>query len=262
MDNDFLTDILVHKRQLNKEKTPFYNQIKKKINESQYSRYSTFKKILARPGINLIAEIKKASPSKGIIRDDFLVDQIAMVYEQNGAAALSILTEEKYFLGKPTFLKQVSECVNLPLLMKDFFIDEGQIYEAFFLGASAILLIMVILTDDEVKRFKDIATSLDLDCLVEVHNQEELDRAIKCEAEIIGVNNRDLVTFNVDIKTSELLIPQIPDGVVKVAESGLATHDDIRRLEKIGTNAVLIGETFMREKNIGAKVKEVMHGTN
>jgi len=261
--NDFLDKIVAHKKKLVVERKPYYDNIKANIADTTYSRYGLFKRMLSEPGkVHLIAEIKKASPSQGVIRDEFNAEEIAKAYQRAGATALSVLTEEKYFLGKHVFLKKISASIKLPTLMKDFVIDEGQIYEAFYNGASAILLIMAILTDDQVKRFKDVAASMDIDCLVEVHDQVELDRAVYCGAEIIGVNNRDLVTFNVDIKTSEMLIPQIPDGIVTVAESGLKTHEDIQRLEAAGVHAVLIGETFMRAENIEQKVKEVMYGSN
>lgn len=263
MADSFLDKIVAHKKNVVRDKKPYFNKIKETITKTIYSRYGVFKRVLAEPGrVHLIAEVKKASPSKGIIRENFDGIEIAKIYEKSGAAALSILTEEKFFYGKHTLLKTISDTVNIPTLMKDFVIDEGQIYEAFYNGASAILLIMAILSNEQVRYFKEVACSLDMDCLVEVHDQHELDRAIDCGAEIIGVNNRDLTTFDVDIKTSETLIPQIPKQIITVAESGLSSHDDIKRLESIGVNAVLIGETFMREENIEQKVKEVMYGKN
>lgn len=260
-DSDFLDKILVHKRKVNAEKKEWYAKWKDSIGRQDYRRYRIFQKQISRPGaINLIAEIKKASPSRGLIREEFDLLGIARIYEKHKAAAISVLTEDKYFLGKPIYVKKVSEEVKLPVLTKDFIIDEGQIYEARLNGASAVLLILAILKDAQVKEFLNIAGSLDLDCLVEVHDEKELERALKLDAEIIGINNRNLHTFEVDMKTCERLIPQIPPGKVIVAESGISSHDDVCRLQEVGAHAVLIGETFMREADIGKKVKEVMYG--
>jgi indole-3-glycerol phosphate synthase len=257
--SDFLKQIIEHKKKLNIEKAPFYANLKKQMSQSTYTRYRLFSRMISTPGqINLIAEIKKASPSKGLLRDDFDVLTIAKIYADHKAAAMSILTEEKFFIGNPQYVKKVSDAFKVPILAKDFFINEGQIYEARFNGASAILLIMAVLEDEAVRDLMDIAHGLDLDCLVEVHNQEELDRALDCDAEILGINNRDLRSFNVDMKTSEKLIPRIPNGKIVVAESGITKHDDVLRLKEIGAHAVLIGETFMREKDIGSKIKDIM----
>ena len=231
------------------------------MGEERFSRYHLFRREISKPGkINLIAEIKKASPSRGLICDNFDVSTIAKIYVDNGAAAISVLTEEKYFLGKPRYISKVSEHFSIPVLTKDFIIHEGQIYESFTCGTSAILLIVAILDDATLKNLYEVASHIDLDCLVEVHNEEELDRALKLNAEIIGINNRDLHTFNVDLKVSERLIPKIPKDKIIVSESGIKTHDDIKRLQAAGANAVLIGETFLQTDDIAAKIKEVMHG--
>ncbi|MFA5059866.1 MAG: indole-3-glycerol phosphate synthase TrpC [Candidatus Omnitrophota bacterium] len=261
MPNDFLKQIIEYKQSLLKEKKAFYETLKNKIRKEKLSRYCIFKKAISAPGqVNLIAEIKKASPSKGIIRPNFDCLQLAKVYVKNGAAALSILTEDKFFLGKIPYLRQVSENLSVPVLTKDFIIDEVQIYEAFYFGTSAILLIVAILDDKQLRNLMNVAADLDLDCLVEIHNEKELNRALKAKAEIIGVNNRNLRTFEVDLKVSEKLIPQIPKDKVIVAESGIKAHQEIKVLEKLGAHAVLIGETFLREADVAAKVKEVMHG--
>lgn len=258
---DFLENIVKYKKEINAKKKGAYQRLKVTLSKNDYSRYSIFKKAISSAGkINLIAEIKKASPSKGLLRADFDVGTIANIYAKGGAAAISVLTEDKYFLGKPLYVKTVSEKVQVPVLTKDFIIDEGQIYEARLNGASAVLLIVAILTDLQIKEFLAVATALDLDCLVEVHNEEELKRALGCGAEIIGINNRNLHTFEVDLKVSETLIPQIPAGKVIVAESGIKSYEDIKRLKEAGANAVLIGETFMREEDIAKKVKDVMQG--
>jgi len=261
MSADFLQKIVEHKRQLLKEKQPFLASLKKKIIGNKLTSYGLFKKAISKPGqMNLIAEIKKASPSQGIIRKDFDVMGLARIYVDNGAAAISILTEEKFFLGKPPYIRQVSDHFAVPLLTKDFIIDEVQIYEAFYLGTSAILLIVAILTDEEIKHLMAVARSLDLDCLVEAHDERELERALKADAEIIGINNRDLHTFEVDIKTSEKLIPKIPPGKIIVAESGIKTHAEVQLLQNLGAHAVLIGETFLREADVASKIREVMYG--
>ena len=261
MSADFLEKIITHKRSLLERKRAFFASLKKKIKSDKLPQYHIFKKAISKPGqLNLIAEIKKASPSQGIICREFDLLLIAQIYFEEGAAAVSILTDEKFFLGKPPYMRQVSENFSLPVLAKDFFIDEVQIYEAFYCGASAILLIVAILTGKEIKHLLRIAAQLDMDCLVEVHDEMELKRALDCGAEIIGINNRDLRTFKVDFQISERLIPQIPKGKIIVSESGIKTHEEVKTLKEIGAHAVLIGETFLREANIRAKVKEVMHG--
>jgi len=258
---DFLDDILLYKYSVIKKKKSYYDSLKDKVAKDQFNRYRLFQKAISTPGrVNLIAEVKKASPSKGLIRRDFDPVQIARTYADNGADALSVLTEDKYFLGKPGYLTVISENVGLPLLTKDFFVDTGQVYEAYTLGASAILLIVAVLDDQKLKELKGVADQLDLDCLVEVHNDEELKRALDLGAEIVGINNRDLRSFVVDLKVSESLIPRIPSGKIIVAESGLSSNREIRMLQEMGVNAVLIGETFMRADDIAAKMKEVMYG--
>ncbi len=260
--NDFLKKILEYKRSLLADKKVFFNSLKIKAQKEKLSRYFLFQEAISKPGqINLIAEIKKASPSQGIIRKNFDVLQLAEIYVQNGAAALSILTEDKFFLGKIPYLRTVSERLGIPLLTKDFIIDEVQIYEAFYFGTSAILLIVAILDDEQLRHLMQVAGNLDLDCLVEIHNEQELERALKANAKIIGINNRDLHTFNVDFKISEKIIPQIPKDKIIVAESGIKTHEEIKILQQLGVHAVLIGETFLREADVAKKVKEVMHGS-
>ena len=261
MPADFLNKIIDYKKSLLVEKKAFYASLKKKIKDDKLSRYSIFKKAISAPGeIHLIAEIKKASPSKGLICKHFDVLQIAKTYVEGGAAAISVLTEDKFFLGKPMYTRKVCENFSIPVLTKDFIIDEVQIIETFYCGTSAILLIVAILTDEKLKHLMKVASDLDLDCLVEVHNETELKRAPDAGADIIGINNRDLRTFEVDLKVSERLIPKIPRGKVIVAESGLKTHQDIQALKDLGANAVLIGETFLQAPDIATKIKEVMHG--
>lgn len=260
MPTDFLQQILDHKRQVNTEKKEYYAELKRKLSAEKLTRYHIFKQAISKPGINLIAEIKKASPSRGLIRDDFDVMKIAKTYMDSGAAALSILTEEKYFLGKPMYITRVSEHYSIPILTKDFIIDEGQVFETVVCGASAILLILAILNDKEAGHLMGVAHQFDLDCLVEVHDEKELERAVKLGADIIGINNRNLSTLQMDTTTCERLIPKVPRGKIIVAESGLDSHEQIMKLQKLGANAVLIGETFMKSPDIAAKVKEVMRG--
>ncbi len=207
-------------------------------------------------GITLIAEIKKASPSKGLISDEFDYLQIASQYEQLGAAAISVLTEEDYFLGSPDYLQQIRERVQIPLLRKDFIIDSYQIYEAKLLGADAILLIVCLLSDQQLKEFMKIAEELGLDCLVEAHDEQEVKKAVSCGAKIIGINNRDLKTFHVNLDISRKLGKIIPKGIIRVSESGIHTIQDINAVLECGFDAVLIGEALMKAGNITGKFAE------
>ena len=218
--------------------------------EKQQGGFSfPFEQALKKNGISFICEVKKASPSKGVIAEDFPYLAIAKEYEAAGASALSVLTEPYYFMGSDTYLKEIANQVQIPVLRKDFTVDEYMIYEAKVLGASAVLLICAILSDEELKRYAKIAQELGLSALVEAHTEEEVQRALNSGARIIGVNNRDLKTFTVDIHTSERLRRQVPQDIVYVSESGIKTPEDIRRLRENGTDAVLIGETFMRSED-------------
>lgn len=220
---------------------------------------SQFKKSISRPHhINLIAELKKASPSKGIIRGDFNPVKIAITYEANGASALSVLTDERFFEGKLEYIKKIRESVSIPILRKDFIIDEYQIYETVVGGADAILLIAEILSAAELAGFHGIAKDLGLDVLVEVHNEENVEKALGANAEIIGINNRDLHTFRVELATAQRLIRLIPKDKVTVAESGIKTCEDVMFLKSLGLNSVLIGEAFMEADDIAAKMREIM----
>ena len=259
MTEAFLTNILDYKRVLIKEKKDFYFSLKWKAEKC--ARPHLFRDMIAGPGqIKLIAEIKKASPSRGLIREQFDPLSIAKIYAENNATAISVVTEDKYFLGKPEFVKQISEVVNIPVLVKGFIISDGQIYEALENGASAVLLIVAILEDTQLKELIDTARSLGLDCLVEIHNENELKRACDAGAEIIGVNNRDLHAFIVDMQTCMRIIPKIPAGKVIIGESGFKKYSEIKALKNIGAHGVLIGETFMREQDIGKKVRDVLYG--
>ncbi len=216
-----------------------------------------FRKALAQEGMSFICEVKKASPSKGVISKDFPYLSIAKEYEAAGAAAISCLTEPEYFLGSDLYLKEIASEAGVPVLRKDFTVDEYMIYQAKVLGASAVLLICAILNDNELSSYLEIAHSLGMSALVEAHDEEEVKRAVKSGAEIIGVNNRDLRNFTVDIRNSERLRQIVPDDILFVSESGIKNADDVARLYRNGTNAVLIGETLMRSKDKAAALEEL-----
>lgn len=210
-------------------------------------------------GVSLIAEIKKASPSKGLIRTDFNPAEIARIYSDAGAAAISVLTDREFFQGEPEYLKVVSNITNLPILRKDFIIDSYQLHEARVWGADAVLLIMAILDDKEVRQFYKMAKELGLECLVEVHSEEELARALDLGAEVIGINNRDLQTFKIDLETTFKLKEKITEpNVVVVSESGINTRADVERLRCHDIHAMLVGEALMREADIAQKISELV----
>jgi indole-3-glycerol phosphate synthase len=210
-------------------------------------------------GMGLIAEVKKASPSKGLIRDDFEPAGLALSYEAAGADCISVLTDRDYFQGHNDYLTLVKHTVNVPLLRKDFIIDYRQIYEARLIGADAILLIAAILTTEQLAEFYDLARALGMDVLVEVHDQEELDRVVSVDkATLIGINNRNLKTFATDLRTTEQLIGSMPEGVTVISESGIAGTEDMAYLQSVGAHGVLIGEHFMRQGDVRAAVERLM----
>lgn len=257
----FLKTIVDHKKSLLIAKKAFFNEVRDQVDLTQLTHYRLFKKVISRPEkINLIAEIKKASPSRGIIRKDFNALEIAKIYFESGAAALSVLTEEKYFLGKLSYIRDIQASINIPILRKDFIIDEAQIYESFRSRASAILLIVAILNKKKLQDLIKMAKRLDLDPIVEIHNEGELEIALESGADIIGVNNRDLDTFQIDLNLSRQLIPKMPKDIITVVESGIKNHEDIKEFRDMGVNAVLIGETFMRSDDIPSKIAEIMGG--
>lgn len=218
-----------------------------------------------RGDVALIAEVKKASPSKGVICENFDPVRIAREYEAAGASCLSVLTDEKFFQGSLDYLRQIREAVKVPLLRKDFIIDERQILEAIEWGADAILLIVAILDDQQLRDYQALASAAGLAALVEVHDEAELDRALAANAQLIGVNNRDLKSFKVDLATTERLAQKLwasPGGRGKllVAESGIFTRADVDWLKACGSGAILVGESLMRGLEIGPKVRELMGG--
>ncbi len=226
------------------------------IFEETKGRMPSFEQALSSPGISFICEVKRASPSKGLIAPDFPYVEIAMDYEAAGADAISILTEPDYFLGSNDYLSEIRQNVSIPLLRKDFTVDPYQIYEAKVIGASAVLLICSLLDTTALKEGVELCSKLGLSALVEAHDEEEIHSALAAGARIIGVNNRNLKTFEVDFNTSLRLRSLIPSDVLFVAESGIKTEDDIRRLSEAGVNAVLIGESLMRS----ADKKEIIGG--
>jgi indole-3-glycerol phosphate synthase len=208
--------------------------------------------------MGLIAEVKKASPSKGLIRADFEPVQLARQYEDAGADCISVLTDEPYFQGSNEYLSRVRQSVNVPILRKDFTIDAHQIYEARMIGADAVLLIAAILTAEQMKQFLSLSRDLGLDALVEVHDREELDKVLELDATLIGINNRNLKSFVTDIRTTEQLIRHIPAGKTIVSESGISSPQEIGYLKSLGVHAVLVGEHFMRQPEVGKAVHDLL----
>ncbi|MDE2458572.1 MAG: indole-3-glycerol phosphate synthase TrpC [Rhodospirillales bacterium] len=209
-----------------------------------------------RPG--LITEIKKASPSGGLIRADFNPETIARAYEAAGAACLSVLTDEKYFQGTEAHLRAARAAVELPVLRKDFMLDEYQIYESRAMGADCILLIMAALEDSQARDLEGLARALDMDVLVEVHNEEELERALPLQTPLLGINNRNLKTMVTDIGVTEMLSAMSPPNKFLISESGIRTNTDVERLRKVCVQGFLVGESLMREQDVGAAVRALL----
>jgi indole-3-glycerol phosphate synthase len=217
-----------------------------------------FRGAISNARCSIIAEVKRSSPSKGRIREEFDPVQIATLYQDNGAQAVSVLTDEAFFDGKGAYLSGIKKSVDLPLLRKDFIIDSYQIYETRFLGGDALLLIAGLLEQGQLQEYIDLSETLGLAPLVEVHTREELDKALAAGAGIIGINNRDLKTFSTDIKTTLELAPFIPRDRIVVTESGINTREDIEQLMEAGIHCFLIGEALMRAEDIGGKLRELM----
>ena len=220
-----------------------------------------FASALRGEGIKLIAEVKKASPSRGVIRFNFDPVEIAQTYATNGASAISVLTEARYFQGSLNYLKEIREALRdkkLPLLRKDFLWDPYQVYESRAYGADSLLLIVAILSPEKLEELLGLSHELGMNCLVEVHNEAELKIALSSQAGIIGINNRDLSTFNVDLATTERLRPLIPPDRIVVSESGIKDRDDMEKLKQWGVDAALIGESLVSADNIAAKMRELL----
>ncbi|EHQ88554.1 indole-3-glycerol phosphate synthase TrpC [Desulfosporosinus youngiae] len=216
-----------------------------------------FEKALANEGMAFICEVKKASPSKGIIAETFPYVEIAQDYEQAGASAISVLTEPKFFLGRDSYLSEIKARVSIPVLRKDFIVDSYQIYEAKVIGADAVLLICTLLDADTLREYIGIAESLGLSALVETHTEEEIKFALKAGARLIGINNRNLKTFEVDLNTTTSLRHLVPENILLISESGIREPDDIERLRQSKVDGVLIGEAFMRKADKAAFMKNL-----
>jgi indole-3-glycerol phosphate synthase len=254
-----LDDIVAHKkRELKRRKRAVpLAALKESIGLVQTSR--PFQKALTlSPDLALIAEIKQASPSAGRIRKDVEPVEIGRLYEDSGAAAVSVLTDERFFHGSLASVKQVKDAVSIPVLRKDFIIDPYQIYESRAFGADAVLLIVAVLSDDELPAFLSLCRMLGLEALVEAHTASERNRALEAGADVIGINNRDLTTFTVDLSTTMRLVADIPEGVTTVSESGIKTRDDVERLREAGVDALLVGTALMAEKDIRAKIRDLL----
>lgn len=245
------------KERTNKAKAKIsIDEIKQKALALPKSDFS-FENALRKDGISFICECKKASPSKGLIAPEFPYLQIAKKYEAAGADCISVLTEPKWFLGSDDYLKEIASAVSIPCLRKDFTVDEYMIYEAKLLGASAVLLICSILSEEQIKAYIKICDELGLSALVEAHDENEVQTAINAGARIIGVNNRNLKDFSVDTDNSRRLREMIPDNILFVSESGVSCAEDVQKLRSIGADAVLIGETLMRASDKKAKLSEL-----
>ena len=257
---DILKEIILKKKEriaLAKQALP-EEELKIKVQSLKPAR--PFIEAINKPRqISLIAEIKKASPSEGVIRQDFNHSEIARAYQDAGVQAISVLTEEDYFLGNIAYINEIKNLCQAPVLRKDFILEPYQVYESRFYGADAILLIADLLTQDELSQFIAIASDLGMDYLVEVHSEKELKKVLKLKnIPLIGINNRDLHTLEVDPKTTERLFTLIPKDKVVVVESGIKTYQDVLFLKILGVNAVLIGTAFMQAENISRKVEELM----
>ena len=235
-------------------------ELKEEVSKLEINDDFPFKEALKDPEIAIIAEVKKASPSKGLIAEDFDYIEIAKEYEQAGASAISVLTEPYFFQGSNDYLKEISENVQIPILRKDFTIDEYMIWEAKSIGASAILLIVSILDDVQLKEYLDLAHELGLSAIVETHDAEEIKSAVDAGAQIIGVNNRNLADFTVDIDNSINLRSLVSDDITFISESGIKTKEDVTRLKENNVDAVLIGETLMKSDDKKAMIFQLKNG--
>jgi indole-3-glycerol phosphate synthase len=254
-----LDKIIAHKKLEVEEQKRLLPLDEIKQNLANVGETRNFLSAISHPGrINLIAEIKKASPSKGIIKEDFNPSVIAGIYEQNGASAVSVLTDSEFFKGDLSFLRIVRSATSiLPILRKDFIIDEYQVYQSRLAGADAILLIAAVLDLQKLTNLLSIAEGIGLDCLVEVHTEEELEKVLKTDARIIGINNRDLSTFQTNLQTTARLMQLMPDDKIVVSESGISSKNDVEFLQRCGVQAMLIGESLMASDDIALKIKQL-----
>ena len=236
------------------------DELKREVSELEITKEFPFKEALKDPQIAIIAEVKKASPSKGLIAENFDYIEIAKEYESAGASAISVLTEPYFFQGSDDYLKEIAQNVSIPILRKDFVIDEYMIWEAKLLGASAVLLIVSILDIVQLKKYLDLAHDLGLSAIVETHDGNEIRTAMNVGAEIIGVNNRNLADFTVDIDNSINLRRCVSDNIVFISESGIKTKEDVTRLKENNVDAVLIGETLMKSNDKKSLISELKNG--
>lgn len=240
------------------EREGYYDEIRRRMKDFIPKKGHAFYRNLKAPGLSFICELKKASPSKGVISEDFPFEEIAKEYERAGASAISCLTEPKWFKGDIDYLRKVASEVEIPVLRKDFIIDPCQIEEAALAGASAILLIAAILTDEEIKGFMKEAENLGLDVLAEAHDEKEMERMLSAGARIVGVNNRDLRDFTIHMETTERLAALVPEGELLVSESGMTDEKAVKRMRQAGADAVLIGEMLMKAENRPALLKKMI----
>ena len=256
-----LDDILLQKRKDLEElkaRMPL-QRLQRIIEKTERPKPRSFRNaLLSTKHINIIAELKKASPSEGVLRENFQPLRIASLYEFAGACAISVLTESHFFKGRPSYLKTVRQVTRLPLLRKDFIFDRFQLYESALLEADAFLLITSILSEHELKDLISLGRTLRMDALVEVHSDAELKKAVDAGATIIGINNRDLKTLAVDPDRAMQMIPHIPKGIAIVVESGLTTHEELMRYKSMGAHAFLIGSTLMKSKDIAATLQKLL----
>jgi indole-3-glycerol phosphate synthase len=260
---NILERILAHKRAelaVSEARTPL-EVLEQQLVEAPPVR--SFRQAIRQPDgrVAVIAEVKKASPSKGVLREDFDPLHIARVYAQHGASAISVLTDERFFQGHLDYLRAIRQQVAVPLLRKDFLISRYQVVEARVAGADAVLLIVAALNDTELRELIAFTHELGMDALVEVHTEQEVQRALDAGAAIIGINNRDLTTFHTTLQVTERLAPLIPAGGIIVSESGIDSAEDIRRVAKAGVHAVLVGESLMRAEDVGEKLREMCKST-
>jgi indole-3-glycerol phosphate synthase len=251
-----ILDKIVGRKEKVIQEQKLYYSVKEFIKEiNNMEKPPSFYEAVAKEGLSIIGEIKKASPSKGLIKEDLDPVKIALEYEKS-VDAISILTEEDFFKGSPEYLKSVSNVVKTPLLRKDFIISRFQIYEARVLGASCVLLITSILKDEQLKEYIELAESLNMDALVEVHTKEEVERALNASAKIIGINNRNLKDFSIDLNTTLKLRRIIPENILVVSESGIHNEEDIKFLREVAIDGILVGESFMKSQSIAKKAGE------
>ena len=258
-----LNDILIYKRKEVEELKLRYplKRLQEAVSTRNGAQHRDFRKAISDTRrINLIAEIKKSSPSEGILRDNFQPLRLAALMEYGGAAAISILTETHFFKGRPSYLKTVRQVIQIPILRKDFILDEYQLYESKLLEADAVLLIASVLTEEELRRFLSRSREIGLEVLVEIHTEEDLKKAVGAGAEILGINNRNLQTLEVDVHRAERILHHVPKQATVVIESGFKDHEEILKYKSLGVHAFLVGTSLMKSPDVIAKVQELIKG--